>query len=57
MTAGFRNSKTVIVWMHKKNYVLQIVSIRKLGILFEIEACGNFYHRHILDIPGINISA
>jgi hypothetical protein len=31
----------------------QLVSIPKLGILVEIEACEEFYHRHIDNIPRI----
>ena len=29
------------------------VSVHKGGILFEVKACGKFYHRHVGDIPGI----
>jgi len=25
----------------------------KLGFLFKIKACDEFYHRHIIDIPRI----
>ena len=30
-----------------------LVSILKLGILFEIKACEKFYRRHMIDIPRI----
>jgi len=48
----FNNFK--LIFRHfDANIFFQSEPFAKLGFLFKIKACDEFYHRHIIDIPRI----